>query len=139
MRHRIFQTLVPILVASAFSAAAESPVVLKARDVAAAWLALADQGAYDRTWDEAAAFFKSAISKSQWVNALGAVRAPLGAVKSRTFKSAETARSLPGAPDGEYVVLRFETQFENKAAALETITPMREKDGSWRVSGYFIK
>ena len=33
----------------------------------------------------------------------------------------------------------FDAQFENKAAAVETVTPMREKDGSWRVSGYFIK
>ncbi len=48
-------------------------------------------------------------------------------------------RTVPGAPDGEYVVIQFDTQFENKAAAVETVTPMREKDGSWRVSGYFIK
>jgi len=46
---------------------------------------------------------------------------------------------VPGAPDGEYVVLRFETSFENKAKAIETVTPMREKDGTWRVSGYYIK
>jgi hypothetical protein len=37
------------------------------------------------------------------------------------------------------VVIQFNTRFENKAAAIETVTPMHEKDGSWRVSGYFIK
>jgi hypothetical protein len=45
---------------------------------------------------------------------------------------------LPGAPEGEYVVIQYETQFEHKAGAIETVTPLREKDGSWRVSGYFI-
>ena len=62
-----------------------------------------------------------------------------GALKSRTLKSATFARTLPGAPDGEYVVIQYETAFENKAAAVETITPMLDKDGSWRISGYYIK
>jgi hypothetical protein len=60
-------------------------------------------------------------------------------VKARKVKSATFARTLPGAPDGEYVVIQFESQFENKAAAIETVTPMHDKDGTWRVSGYFIK
>ncbi len=47
--------------------------------------------------------------------------------------------SLPGAPDGEYVVISYETSFTNKKSAIETVTPMLDKDGKWRVSGYFIK
>ncbi|MGB5422961.1 MAG: DUF4019 domain-containing protein [Desulfobacterales bacterium] len=30
-------------------------------------------------------------------------------------------------------------KLENKASAVETITPMLDKDGQWRVSGYYIK
>jgi len=29
--------------------------------------------------------------------------------------------------------------FEKKKAAVETVTPMMDRDGTWRVSGYFIK
>lgn len=61
------------------------------------------------------------------------------AMKARKVKSATFTRTLPGAPDGEYVVIQFESQFENKAAAIETVTPMRDKDGAWRVSGYYIR
>jgi hypothetical protein len=46
---------------------------------------------------------------------------------------------LPGAPDGEYVVIQYESSFEHKQAAVETVTPMLDKDGTWRVSGYFIR
>jgi hypothetical protein len=46
---------------------------------------------------------------------------------------------LQGAPDGKYVTIRYETVFENKASAVETITPMLDPDGIWRVSGYFIR
>jgi hypothetical protein len=51
-----------------------------------------------------------------------------------TFKS-----TLSGAPGGASVVLEFASSFEWKAAAIETVTPMRDEDGSWRVSAYYIK
>jgi hypothetical protein len=45
---------------------------------------------------------------------LKAVRKPLGKVISREVKSKSHHTSLPGAPDGEYVVIQFDTSFENK-------------------------
>jgi hypothetical protein len=117
----------------------EKEEVAKAQRAATAWLALTDGGKYSESWDAAAAPFKAAITKPDWEKAVKSARSPLGALKSRSLKSATFARSLPGAPDGEYVVIQFDTQFANKAAAVETVTPMREKDGSWRVSGYYIK
>ncbi len=58
---------------------------------------------------------------------------------SRKLKVARFYPKLPGAPDGQYVVIQYDTEFENKKSAVETITPMLEKDGTWKVSGYFIK
>ena len=66
-------------------------------------------------------------------------RTPFGALKSRKVKSTQYTTTLPGAPDGHYVIVQFDTSFEHKAAAIETVTPMKDPDGSWRVSGYFIK
>ena len=106
---------------------------------AQAWLDLVDSGKYDTSWNDAAQYFKSSISQSSWRQSLQAVRAPLGKNESRKLMAAKYATSLPGAPDGEYVVIQFGSSFESKKEAVETITPMREKDGSWRVSGYFIK
>jgi hypothetical protein len=68
-----------------------------------------------------------------------AFRKPLGRTISRKLKNKTYATSLPGAPDGEYVVIQYQTRFEHKASAIETITPMLDEDGKWRVSGYFIK
>jgi len=47
--------------------------------------------------------------------------------------------SLPGVPDGKYVVIQYQTSFAKKKAAIETVTPVLDEDGRWRVSGYFIK
>ena len=106
---------------------------------ATAWLELVDAGEYAKSWETAARYFKNAVTEEQWKQALSSARRPLGEVRSRKLKSRQYATSLPGAPDGEYVVIQFESSFENKRSAVETITPMREADGKWRVSGYFIR
>jgi hypothetical protein len=110
-----------------------------AQTSAESWLALTDSGKYAQSWDEAAQFFKAAVTKDKWQDALHQVRDPLGKLVSRKLASASYTKSLPGAPDGEYVVIKYDTSFENKQTATETIVPMLDKDGKWRVSGYFIK
>jgi uncharacterized protein DUF4019 len=67
------------------------------------------------------------------------VRKPLGKNLSRVVKSKKYSTSLPGAPDGEYVMIQFKASFESKKSAIETVTPMLGEDGLWRVSGYYIK
>ena len=110
-----------------------------AQQSADAWVGLVDSGKYAQSWDEAAPAFKSAVTKGQWQDALNKVRDPLGKTISRKLKSATYTKNLPNAPEGEYVVIQYDTSFQNKSSAVETITPMLDKDGTWKVSGYFIK
>lgn len=106
---------------------------------AEAWLVLVDQEKYSESWDEAAQLFKGAISKDKWAETIRTARTPFGKLLSRRLKSKQYAETLPGAPDGKYVVIQYETSFEKKKSAIETVTPMEDPDGAWRVSGYFIK
>jgi hypothetical protein len=103
------------------------------------WLAFVDAQKYPESWNEAGEFFKNAVSQEQWVQSLQAVRKPLGKLITRKVRTKTYRTSLPGAPDGEYVVIEFETSFAQKKTAIETVTPMIDKDGTWRVSGYYIK
>jgi hypothetical protein len=103
------------------------------------WLAAIDAGQYAESWKEAAELFRNALTQEQWVNSLQAGRKPLGKLVSRKVLMKTYNTSLPGAPDGEYVVIQFQTSFENKRTSIETVTPMMEKDKKWRVSGYYIK
>jgi hypothetical protein len=111
----------------------------RALEASQAWLILVDNEQYAESWETAAQYFKKAIARDQWNQSLNAVRKPLGKVMKRTVKSKQYATSLPGAPDGEYVVIQYETSFTNKKSSIETITPMLDRDGKWRVSGYYIK
>ena len=110
-----------------------------AQSAADSWLKLVDAEKYADSWTQAAKLFKGAVTKQQWQKTASGVRQPLGKLVSRKVKSRQATDNLPGAPDGKYVVIQYETVFEAKASATETVTPMLDPDGAWRVSGYFIR
>jgi hypothetical protein len=131
--------MILFLALAASIASAQSPQKTEdARNAANDWLALVDSGKYADSWQQAASLFQSHVSQDQWESTIRAAREPLGKVVSRDLKSAAYTTSLPGAPDGEYVVIQYNTVFEHKKAAVETIIPMLDKN-AWKVSGYFIK
>lgn len=121
------------------AAQGETEEVEAAVEAAEAWLALVDEGKYDESWSEAASYFRQAVDKATWRQQMVGVREPLGKKLRRSVRSSKYMTSVPGAPDGEYVVIQTDAQFENKRSAIETVTPMRDSDGRWRVSGYYIK
>jgi len=130
--------LLGVLLASVSIVKADSAIEKAAISEALKWLKEVDEGKYEESWNDAAEYFKKAVKKEQWVQSLQAVRKPLGNLVSRELKNSTYRTSLPGAPDGQYVVILFQTSFENKKSAIETVTPMKDKDGNWRVSGYYI-
>jgi len=133
-----FSSMLVFLCFSGLALAEEKPEPV-AQQSSDAWLALNDSGKYDDAYQEAAQYFKNAVTKDQWQSSMHASRDPLGKVLSRKVQSATYAKTLPGAPDGDYVVIQYDSSFEHKQSAVETVTPMLDKDGKWRVSGYYIK
>lgn len=131
--------LVLSVMAGANSAQAADSEEQAATAAASKWLELVDKGEYGQSWGQASGYFKNSVKKGQWQAEVSAARRPLGKCVERKLKSAIPAKSLPGAPDGDYVVIQYNTAFEKKRSALETVTPMKETDGQWRISGYFIK
>ena len=103
------------------------------------WLAVVDSGDYAESWEQASEYLKKVVTREKFVQSLEAVLGPLGSLASRKVKSSKYRTSLPGAPDGQYVVIQYASSFQNKKKAVETVTPMLEPDGTWRVSGYYIK
>lgn len=104
---------------------------------ARAWLSTVDEGHYSESWVQAGSYFQDAISQAEWVAALSRVRAPLGAPIARRITASTPHGSLPNAPDGDYTIVLFESQFEHLDTAKETVTLVNEA-GDWRVVGYFI-
>jgi len=132
----IFLTIFLFLSSSVFAQEDNEKAAIAA---AQEFLALVDSGQYEESWVEASSFFKSQVTQEQWVSQISRLRPLFGQVIDRTVKNTKYMTKAPGAPDGEYVLIVFQASFENKKEAIETITPMLDPDGKWRVSGYFIK
>ena len=139
-----FRLVLCVLLCMAFAApnrqvmAQQGPELL-AQASNAEWLALVDAGKYGESWEAASAPVKAAVSKEQWTKSMTDNRSPLGALVTRVLASSAYSKTLPGAPDGEYVLKLYTTRFEQKETAQETVISIREKDGQWRVAGYYFK
>jgi hypothetical protein len=120
-------------------AAAEAPSTDAGVAAAKAWLGLVDNHEYARSWRDASSFFQSHITEDHWEKRIDEVRAPLGPLVSRKLAATDATTSLPGAPDGHYVVLQYQSSFAHKRAATETMVMMLDRDGDYRTTGYFIR
>jgi hypothetical protein len=110
---------------------------MAARLAAEKWLGIVDSGDYGKAWDQSARKFRESVTRQQWLESLPKSRGTLGAMKSRRVEVASYKSSLPGMPEGDYVTVRFATQFAKKDEAQEMVTLVFE-DGSWRPLGYGI-
>ena len=106
--------------------------------IARDWLLLLDRGDAQTAWQRAARRLQNAVTLENWARVFSATRDLLGPPINRTLVDAEPDTELLDVPEGECVVLEFHTIFA-KRTATETVTPMRDADGAWRVGGYYVR
>jgi hypothetical protein len=128
---------VGIAVATLPKAADEEIDTVPATRAALAWLAIVDTGQYAKSWESTTEFFRSGVTETQWETMLAPARAKMGNFVARKAKYVQYVRDLPKAPPGDYVVIQYSSRFEN-GLFTETVTPMKQADGSWKVAGYYI-
>ncbi|HKB96447.1 MAG TPA: DUF4019 domain-containing protein [Rhizomicrobium sp.] len=100
-------------------------------DRARQWLVLVDDKNYAQSWSEAAKAFQTRQKVDGWASDAGAKRAPLGAVASRGLKSIDLSRN-------NICIIRYDTVFARKAAAVETVT-LAFENGGWSVTDYSVE
>jgi hypothetical protein len=126
-----------LLILSALPLAAQAqrrPVISAAvptpDDRARAWLVLVDDKNYAQSWSEAGKAFQTRRKSDAWALEEAAKREPLGAVASRDLKSIDLSRN-------NTAIIRYDTVFAHKAAAVETVT-LGFENGAWSVTDYAL-
>ncbi|MGO0305997.1 DUF4019 domain-containing protein [Endozoicomonas acroporae] len=102
------------------------------------WLKLLDARAYRDGWNAAAPLLQSQVTEYEWATSVQAVRNPLGTLTARHLIKSTDHHELAAAPDGQYRILTFNSSFENKATATETVV-LSKVNGQWLPAGYFVK
>lgn len=127
----IFATAAPAFSQAPTPARRISGAVPAPDDRARQWLVLVDDKNYAQSWSEAGTAFKARHKTDGWAADAGIKRAPLGAVASRGLKSIDLSRN-------NTAVIRYDTVFARKAAAVETVTLNFENNG-WSVTDYTVE
>lgn len=101
------------------------------------WLTLLDNGKYEESWQQSASMFRSEVTQEAWVSALKQSRAPMGEMLTRSAKRVDFTKTLRGAPDADYAIIHFATEFKNKPGVVERLTLVKEQ-GEWKMASYAI-
>ncbi len=94
------------------------------------WLKLVDEKNYDKTWEEAAPFFKSAVSKKDWAKTGKSVDKQLGNFIKRD--------PLETTITGDRAEVKFKSDYQNLSGLTETVL-FAKVEGKWMVIGYLVK
>jgi len=138
MKHALFVLFgMPALFGILAFAAEPDPA--PARKVAEAWMPLVDSAQYAESWEKAARSFRDAVTKDQWTDSASQARKPLGKFKLRRWVLAQYMKDPPNAPPGDYLLLQYNSDFENKLGATETVVMVNEEGKVWKPAGYFIR
>jgi hypothetical protein len=97
-----------------------------------------DKGNYPQSWTQGDQLFQHTISQQEWTQALNSSRKGLGRMNSRTIRLQRPAWNPKGLPPGPYMVIEYDTAFENSPQSLELLTLRRGTDGKWRVLTYQV-
>lgn len=107
------------------------------------WLALIDNEKYADGWQQASPLLQEKTSQQEWVKTVVELRKPRGTPNARYIATANSAKSLSGFPDGDYVILQFYTTFSEKGLALEAITLVKSNDTTdsegWKIVEYSMR
>ena len=102
------------------------------------WLAVMDTGLYEEGWNQSHPLFQGKVDREEWLEEMRRERSPLGEVKSREVFDSGYFGKIPNHPGLEMTVIQFQSEFENKPRAIETLSPVRMNGGPWKIGGYVI-
>ena len=107
------------------------------REAADGYLTLLDRGQNEEVWHQSAIIFKESVTLDAWLKQAEQLKKRLGKAKTRMQRDAIGQQDPANHPPGEYVMMNFETGFENDEV-LETLVLFRQ-DQKWLLAGYFLK
>ena len=106
--------------------------------VAAEFLALIDGGKYAESWQSSAPLVRDKVTQQEWIEKLDKARSRSGDLIQRVQKSTRSATVLKDSPEGEYIILSYESDFQRAEDVSEYVTVMRDGD-NWKVASYSMQ
>jgi hypothetical protein len=111
---------------------------MAAQRQALGFLGYLDQGRFADSYAYTGMLIRTQLDRDAFSAQIQKTRVGTGALQSRELIDSAYSTTVPGAPEGQYVILHYHASFANRPDAVETVTLTFAK-GYWRVVGYYIK
>lgn len=95
-----------------------------------------DQGKFDDSYALAATGLDQ--KKSGFVGMVSE-REPMGELKSRKISEVKTVQSFADLPEGEYLMLVYNTEFSKQPETREIVVLLKGEDGEFGLAGYKLE
>jgi Protein of unknown function (DUF4019) len=102
------------------------------------FLGYLDEGRFADSYAYTGMLLRARADSAAYAAQVQKARAGTSALQARELIDATYNTSVEGAPEGQYVILHYHSNFANRQDTVETITLALAK-GYWRVDGYYIK
>jgi hypothetical protein len=102
------------------------------------FLGYLDHGRYADSYAYTGMLIRSQLDREAFASQVEKARAGTAPLQSRELIDASYATTVPGAPEGQYVVLHYHSSFAKRPDTVETLT-LAFANGYWRVDGWYIK
>jgi hypothetical protein len=121
-----------------------TPEQRNALNAAERWLVPVDAQRYADAWAMSAASFKGSVDRTKFRDGMRDLRKEYGRVVLRKAEKMAFVGSRPapedsGPKEGAQLSILFDTKFVRNRQATEEVLMELEKDGLWRVAGYYIR
>ena len=110
----------------------------EARDRAEAFVTLIDQGRLEAAYAGASPLLHLTRDQQEWITDVTRLRQILGPVQQRTLKAVRAVSTFPQLPDGDYLVVQYESRMERKQQAAEIIL-LKKQESGWIVCAYSVR
>lgn len=80
-----------------------------------------DQGWQDEVWQAATETFQVLNEQTHWSSRQKLIRTLYGPLQTRELKRISYHKTFNLSPDGRYIIIQFQSSYENKAETIETV------------------
>ncbi len=103
------------------------------------FLQLVDNESYEQSWQAAAKLLKEKVPNEEWIKKMASLRTWAGPVVERKNTGSRYTTEAEDSPEGEYIILSYDSKYQKQESAKEQVIVMLEDDHLWRVAGYFVQ
>lgn len=102
------------------------------------FISVLDQQDYATAYQTSSKLLKLKIPQKTWINEQATAFQLLGQAEKRQLMSVKAREVYPSFPDGNYLIIAYETKTTYKAKAVEVLL-LKEEHHTWQVCRYSIR